>query len=256
MGKSGAAFERLVNIMDELREKCPWDRKQTIQSLRKLTIEEVYELVDEIDHNNLIGIKEEIGDILLHIVFYAKIGAEKNAFTIDEAINDLCDKLIERHPHIYSDVKVKDEEEVKQNWEKIKLKSGKKSILQGVPKSLPSVVKAYRIQEKVAQIGFDWEHKDQVWEKVEEEMAELKEAEESQNRLAIEEEFGDLMFSIVNYARAVNIDPETALSKANNKFIKRFKKMEDFARQEKLQLNDMNIEELDQLWDKAKKLHE
>lgn len=252
MGKNGEAFERLVKIMDELREKCPWDKKQTIASLRPLTIEETYELGDAIIEEDWKGIKEEIGDILLHIVFYAKIGTEKNQFTLDEAIHDLCEKLITRHPHIYGDVKVENEGEVKQNWEKIKMKSGKTSVLSGVPNALPSVVKATRLQEKSKDSGFEWKNRKDVWEKVLEEIKELQEAEESGNQENIEEEFGDLMFSLINYARFLKVDAETALEKTNKKFIRRFTAMEQEARKSGKDLSSMSLEEMDKIWTSIK----
>lgn len=244
------AFERLLIIMDELREQCPWDRKQTFQSLRNLTIEETYELADAILNEDMDEIKEELGDIMLHLVFYAKIADEKGAFDIADSLNAVCDKLIKRHPHIYGDLDVKDEEEVKKNWEQLKLKEGKKSVLSGVPNSLPAMVKAYRMQDKTAQVGFEWDNAEQVWEKVEEEMAEFKETlsnNESQERK--EEEFGDVLFSLINYARFNNIDPETALEKINRKFKQRFEYIEEKATKP---LNDMNLAEMDQLWDEAK----
>ena len=246
------AFLRLISIMDDLREKCPWDRKQTIQSLRQLTIEETYELADAITDEDWQGIKEELGDLLLHIVFYAKIGNERNEFTLSEVITGISDKLVARHPHIYADVSVKDEEDVKKNWEKLKLKEGKTSILSGVPLSLPSMVKAMRLQEKAKQVGFEWENKEQVWEKVEEEIAELNEGIEEQNQLKIEEEFGDLMFSLVNYARFLQIDAENALERTNKKFISRFTRMEEEAMKNGLDLYAMTLEELDTLWNTIK----
>lgn len=245
------AFARLLRIMDELREQCPWDRKQTLQSLRNLTIEETYELADAILENNLDDIKEEIGDLMLHMVFYAKIADEKRAFHIGDALNAVCEKLIKRHPHIYGDLKVADEEEVKKNWEQLKLKEGKRSVLQGVPKSLPAMVKAYRMQEKTKQVGFEWENAEQVWEKVEEEMTELKETMDNNHSFAEkEEEFGDVLFSLINYARFQGIDPETALEKVNQKFKKRFEYIEAHADRN---LKDMSLEEMDALWEKAKK---
>jgi len=246
------AFLRLISIMDDLREKCPWDRKQTIQSLRQLTIEETYELADAITDEDWQGIKEELGDLLLHIVFYAKIGNERNEFTLSEVITGISDKLVARHPHIYADVSVKDEEDVKKNWEKLKLKEGKTSILSGVPLSLPSMVKAMRLQEKAKQVGFEWENKEQVWEKVEEEIAELNEGIEEQNQLKIEEEFGDLLFSLVNYARFLQIDAENALERTNKKFISRFTRMEEEAMKNGLDLYAMTLEELDTLWNTIK----
>jgi len=250
MDKKLEAFARLLKIMDELREKCPWDQKQTFQSLRNLTIEETYELADAILIEDLDEIKEEIGDIMLHMVFYAKIAEEKKAFNIADAINSCCDKLIHRHPHIYGDVKVNGEEDVIKNWEQLKLAEGKKSVLQGVPKSLPAMIKAYRMQEKTAQVGFEWENSAQVWEKVEEEMAEMKETLDkdlSQERK--EEEFGDVIFSMINYARFKGIDPETALERINLKFKNRFEYIEKNAKKD---LNEMTLEEMDKLWNEAK----
>ena len=245
------AFERLLIIMDELREKCPWDQKQTLSSLRHLTIEETYELADAIIENDIEGLKGEIGDVMLHMVFYSKIADEMGAFDIEDVINYLCDKLIRRHPHIYGDVKVQDEAEVKANWEKIKLLEGKKSILEGVPNSLPALVKAFRIQEKAKQVGFEWENKEQVFEKVEEEFKELQDEIYSSNYSVakVEEEFGDLLFSLINYARFLKIDPETALEKTNKKFIQRFKFIEENATKE---LSEMSLVEMDELWKKAK----
>ncbi len=244
------AFQRLLTIMDELREKCPWDRKQTFESLRNLTIEETYELADAILDKDIKGIKEELGDLMLHMVFYAKIAEEKNAFNIADAMNEVCEKLINRHPHIYGDVVADDEETVKKNWEQLKLQEGKKSVLGGVPKSLPAMVKAYRMQEKTAQVGFEWDNAEQVWEKVEEEIAEFKETlvkEESQARR--EEEFGDILFSMINYARFQNIDPETALERINQKFKKRFEYIEENAPKS---MEEMSLEEMDALWNEAK----
>jgi len=239
--------------MDDLREKCPWDRKQTIQSLRQMTLEETYELTDAITDNDWKGIKEELGDLLLHIVFYAKIGKEQNQFTLDEVINGICDKLIARHPHIYDDVKVNDEEDVKKNWEKLKLKEGKKSVLSGVPKTLPAMVKAMRLQEKAKQVGFEWENKDQVWEKVKEEEGELKEAIETGEQVKIEEEFGDLVFSLVNFARFLGIDAENALEVTNKKFTRRFNQMEEEAMASGKDLNNMSLEEMDDIWNHIKR---
>ena len=244
------AFERLLTIMDELREKCPWDRKQTFESLRNLTIEETYELADAILDKDIKGIKEELGDLMLHMVFYAKIAEEKNAFNIADAMNEVCEKLINRHPHIYGDVVANDEETVKKNWEQLKLQEGKKSVLGGVPKSLPAMVKAYRMQEKTAQVGFEWDNAEQVWEKVAEEIAEFKETlvnQESQARK--EEEFGDILFSMINYARFQNIDPETALERINQKFKKRFEYIEANAPKS---MEEMSLEEMDALWNEAK----
>jgi XTP/dITP diphosphohydrolase len=244
------AFARLLKIMDELREQCPWDRKQTIQSLRNLTIEETYELADAILEEDMEGIKEEIGDIMLHMVFYSRIAAEQQAFDIADAINAVCDKLIKRHPHIYGDISVKDEEEVKRNWEQLKLKEGKKSVLEGVPNALPAMVKAYRMQEKTAQVGFEWENSKQVWEKVEEELSEFKhEVDSGASKEKKEEEFGDILFSLINYARFEGIDPETALEKVNRKFKKRFEYIEANANQK---LTEMSLEEMDVLWNEAK----
>ena len=245
------AFARLLTIMDELREQCPWDRKQTFQTLRNLTIEETYELADAILEEDIEGIKEEIGDLMLHMVFYAKIGDEQQSFDIADALNAICDKLIKRHPHIYGDVKVKDEEEVKKNWEQLKLQEGKKSVLAGVPKSLPAMVKAYRMQEKTKQVGFEWENAGQVWDKVEEEIQEFKETlEQDMSQERREEEFGDILFSLINYARFVKIDPETALERVNIKFKKRFEYIEAHAPKD---LNDMTLAEMDLLWEAAKK---
>ena len=237
--------------MDELREKCPWDQKQTIQSLRNLTIEETYELADAISSNNMQELKDEIGDLFLHMVFYCKIAEEKESFTVSDALNAVCDKLIHRHPHIYGDVKVKNEDEVKKNWEKLKLKEGKKSVLEGVPSSLPALVKATRIQEKAKGIGFEWETAKDVWKKVKEEIEEF-ERELSNNTAQTEEEFGDLLFSLVNYARFIELSPESALSKTNQKFIKRFQLMEELITQEKLAIDDLSLEEMDKYWDIAK----
>jgi len=253
MNTNGEAFLRLVKIMDELREQCPWDKKQTIQSLRQLTIEETYELADAISENDWKSIREELGDMMLHIVFYAKIGAEHNQFTLDEVINGICDKLIHRHPHIYSDTKVNDEEDVKKNWEKLKLKEGKTSVLSGVPKSLPSMVKAMRLQEKAKQVGFEWDNRGQVWEKVEEENRELLEAVASGDVNKMEDELGDVFFSLVNFARFLQVDAENALERTNKKFISRFTKMETEAAKEGKQLHDMNLEEMDALWNRVKK---
>lgn len=251
--KPGDAFVRLVQIMDELREQCPWDRKQTIQSLRQMTIEETYELTDAITDENWQGIKEELGDLLLHIVFYAKIGREQHHFTLDDVINAICDKLIARHPHIYADVKVNNEEEVKSNWEKLKLKEGKRSVLSGVPLSLPAMVKAMRLQEKAKQTGFEWDNKEQVWEKVEEEIAELKTAIESGSAVKTEEEFGDVVFSLINYARFLQVDAENALERTNKKFIQRFTRMEQEALRNGKNLNEMTLQEMDDIWNTIKK---
>jgi XTP/dITP diphosphohydrolase len=248
------AFDRLLTIMDELREKCPWDQKQTMETLRPLTIEETYELGDAILDKDLKEVKNELGDLLLHIVFYAKIGSETNDFDISDVINSICEKLIHRHPHIYSDVEVKDEKEVKQNWENLKLKEGKTSVLEGVPKSLPALVKASRIQEKVAGVGFDWEHPDQVWKKVEEEIGELKAEIHNKNQDATENEFGDVLFSLINYARFLKINPENALERTNKKFIKRFQYLESKARTLQKSLSEMTLAEMDVYWEEAKKL--
>jgi MazG family protein len=251
--ENDTAFNRLVKIMDELREKCPWDKKQTIQTLRQLTIEETYELADSITDNDWKGIKEELGDLMLHLIFYAKIGAEQNQFTLDEVINGVCEKLIHRHPHIYSDTHVNDEEDVKKNWEKLKLKEGKTSVLSGVPKSLPSMVKAMRLQEKAKQVGFEWDTKEQVWEKVEEEKAELFEAIESGDINKMEDELGDVFFSLVNFARFLQVDAENALERTNKKFIDRFTRMETEAAKEGKMLHDMSLEEMDSIWNRIKK---
>ena len=239
--------------MDELREKCPWDRKQTIQSLRHLTIEEMYELADAITDENWKGIREEIGDIMLHLLFYSKIAAEHNQFTLKEAIDNICEKLIARHPHIYGDVTVSDERDVSKNWEKLKLKEGKRSVLGGVPNALPAVVKATRLQEKAKQVGFEWDHRDQVWDKVEEEMSEMKEAIASGDQQKIEDEFGDVLFSLINYARFLRIDAENALEKTNKKFIERFTKMEKQALSEGKPLAEMTLGEMDAIWNSIKK---
>jgi len=247
-----AAIDRLLTIMDELREQCPWDKKQTLQSLRHLTIEETYELGDAILDNNLEEVKKELGDLLLHIFFYAKIGSETNTFDIADVAESISEKLIHRHPHIYGNVTVKDEAEVKRNWEKLKLKEGKDSVLEGVPKSLPAVVKASRIQEKVAGVGFDWEHPEQVWEKVQEELAELNTEIKAGNTDAVEAEFGDVLFSMINYARFINVNPESALERTNKKFIKRFQFLEEAAKKEGKELSDMTLIEMDQYWEKSK----
>jgi len=253
MEKNLTAFERLLNIMDELREKCPWDREQTFESLRNLTIEETYELADAVSRNDINDLKKELGDVLLHIVFYAKIASEQNAFDITDVLNAICDKLIHRHPHIYGDVKVKDEEEVKANWEKLKLKEGKNSVLEGVPASLPALVKATRIQDKVKGIGFEWENKEQVWAKVEEEIGEFKAEVDAGNQEKMEQEFGDVLFSMINYARWVGVNPEDALAKTNQKFIRRFQWMENETKKDGKLLQDMNLTEMDIYWEKSKK---
>lgn len=249
--KSLQSFERLLKIMDDLREKCPWDKKQTIESLKNLTIEEVYELADAISEKDMKGVKEELGDVLLHIIFYAKIAQEQKDFTLSEAIEAICDKLVFRHPHIYGDVEVKDEEEVKRNWEQLKLKEGKKSILAGVPTGLPAMIKAFRMQEKTKQVGFEWETAEQVWEKVEEEIAELRAEilEPIQDPDKVEEELGDVFFSLINYARFLKIDPENALERINRKFKTRFEYIESHAIKP---LQEMTLEEMDLLWNQAK----
>ena len=250
-----AALDRLLTIMDELRAKCPWDKKQTLQSLRHLTIEETYELGDAILDNDLEEVKKELGDLLLHIVFYAKIGAEKKEFDIADVATTIADKLVLRHPHIYGDVKVENEKDVKQNWEQIKLKEGKNSVLEGVPKSLPAMVKANRIQDKVAGVGFDWEKPEQVWEKVQEELSELNIEIENGNKNNIEAEFGDVLFSLVNYSRFINVNPENALERTNKKFIQRFKYLEQKAKEAGKLLHDMTLAEMDIFWNEAKTLN-
>ncbi len=247
-----AAFERLLNIMDDLREKCPWDQKQTLESLRHLTIEETYELADAITKNDLDSLKGEIGDLMLHMVFYCKIGSEQNAFDVTSVLTAICDKLVYRHPHIYGDTKAETEEEVKRNWEKLKLKEGKKSVLEGVPSSLPALVKAARIQEKVKGIGFDWDNIDDVWAKVQEELNEFHDEVRLKSDKK-EEEFGDLLFSLINYARFVDVNPENALSLTNNKFINRFQLMEEMIQAENKSIQSMNLAEMDVFWDAAKK---
>ena len=246
------SFLKLIKIMNELREQCPWDKKQTIHTLRQMTIEETYELADAITDNNLKAIKEELGDLLLHIVFYSKIGQEQNAFTLQEVIDGICQKLIVRHPHIYAGVKVKDADEVKQNWEKIKLREGRNSVLDGVPNALPAMIKALRLQEKSKQVGFEWSNKAQVWDKVKEEMEELKEAEKSGIQDKIEDEMGDLLFSLINFARFLQVDPENALERTNKKFIRRFTLMEQEAKKQSRMLHNMTLEEMDDLWNNIK----
>ncbi|MBD1259146.1 nucleoside triphosphate pyrophosphohydrolase [Maribacter polysiphoniae] len=246
------AFDRLLTIMDELREQCPWDKKQTMQTLRHLTIEETYELGDAILEDDLVEVKKELGDVLLHIVFYSKIGSETNDFDIADVCNSICEKLINRHPHIYGDVTVKDEEEVKRNWENIKLKEGKKSVLEGVPKGLPALVKANRVQDKVAGVGFDWEKPEQVFEKVQEELSELQSEIKSGNADKMEAEFGDVLFSLINYARFLNINPENALERTNKKFIGRFQYLESKAKEAGKSLKDMTLGEMDVFWEEAK----
>jgi XTP/dITP diphosphohydrolase len=248
-----AAFGRLLDIMDDLRAKCPWDKKQTLQSLRYLTIEETYELADAILENDLEELKGEIGDLMLHMVFYSKIASETNDFDVADVLHTVCDKLVERHPHIYGDVKAETEEEVKANWEKIKLKSGKKSVLEGVPKSLPAMVKATRIQEKARGVGFDWDNSEQVFEKLKEEIEELKE-EVNEGTDKIEDEFGDVLFSMINYARFVDVDPEAALEKTNKKFIKRFQYLETESAKDGKKLGEMKLEEMDVYWNRAKEI--
>lgn len=248
------SLERLRRIMDELRVECPWDKKQTIHTLRKQTIEETYELADAISESDWTGIKEELGDLLLHIVFYSRIGSEEGKFTLEDVIEGVSNKLVARHPHIYSTVKVENEEDVKQNWEKIKLKEGKKSVLSGVPPSLPAIVKALRLQEKTKQVGFEWDEIGQVKEKVDEEIGELYEAVASNNREEIEQEFGDVLFALVNYARFLDLDPEAALEKTNKKFIRRFQQMEHIAQEQGKHLHDMTLAEMDALWNNVKAL--
>ena len=246
------AFERLLDIMDDLREKCPWDKKQTFQSLRNLTVEEVYELGDAIIENDKNEIKKELGDVLLHIVFYAKMGSETNDFDIADVCNSISDKLIARHPHIYGDATADNEEEVKKNWEKLKLKEGNKSVLAGVPKGLAAMVKATRIQDKVKGVGFDWDNPEQVWDKVEEELNEFKVEVAQRNQEKMEEELGDVFFSLINYARFMNIHPEDALEKTNRKFIKRFQQMENAIKSHNKNITDLNLQQLDEYWEKAK----
>jgi len=253
MSNIESSFTRLVQIMDELREKCPWDKKQTIHTLRQQTIEEAFELVDAITDSDWKSIKEELGDILLHIVFYARIGTEQQQFTLQEVRDGINTKLINRHPHIYGDVNVKDDEEVKRNWEQIKLKEGKTSVLSGVPKALPAMVKAMRLQEKAKQVGFEWEHKEQVWDKIEEEHKELLDAVKSGDQKHIEEEMGDVFFSLINYSRFLKVDAENALELTNKKFISRFTKMETAAKKEGKKLDDMTLTEMDELWNNIKK---
>ncbi len=257
--KLSQSFLKLVSIMDDLREKCPWDKKQTIQSLRQLTIEETYELADAITEKDWKGIKEELGDLLLHILFYAKIGSEQKQFELEEVIKSVSEKLIFRHPHIYGDpsnegklTKVNDDEDVKRNWENLKLKEGKRSVLGGVPKSLPATVKAMRLQEKAKQVGFEWENKDQVWEKVEEEIKELKEVIDTGQQAKVEEEFGDVIFSMINYARFLQVDAENALELTNKKFIHRFTQMEQLALKEGKDLTSMSLAEMDDIWNSVK----
>jgi XTP/dITP diphosphohydrolase len=248
------AFERLLIIMDELREKCPWDQKQTLESLRHLTIEETYELADAITDKNMNDLKGEIGDLMLHMAFYSKIASESGHFDMADVLNAICDKLIFRHPHIYGDTVVADEEEVKQNWEKLKLKEGKKSVLEGVPNSLPALVKASRIQDKVKGIGFEWDNRTQVWDKVEEEIAEFHAEVAAGNQEKMEEEFGDVLFALINYARWVNVNPEDALAKTNRKFINRFQWMENETKKDGKSIGDMSLAEMDIYWEASKKI--
>ena len=248
------AFLRLLTVLDTLRTQCPWDKKQTMETLRHLTIEETYELSDAILEGDMQEIKKELGDLMMHLVFYARIGSETNSFEITDVLNGVCDKLINRHPHIYGDVEVKDEEEVKQNWEKLKLKEGKKSVLEGVPKSLPALVKASRIQDKVKAVGFDWEEPGQVWDKVQEELQELQDEVALGDQDAVEAEFGDVLFSMINYARFLNVNPEDALERTNKKFIKCFKYLEAKAKEIGKSLSDMTLSEMDVYWNEAKKL--
>lgn len=252
MKNKAKAFVRLVEIMDRLREECPWDKKQTIDSLRYLTIEEMYELSDAILDKNMDEIKKELGDLMLHIVFYSRIASEKKHFDITDVLNSISDKLIHRHPHIYGDVIANDVKQVKENWEKLKLKEGKNSVLEGVPKSLPAIVKAYRIQEKVRGIGFDWENKNQVWDKFQEEIKEFQNEEKKNNANKMEEEFGDVLFSLVNYSRFVNINPEDALEKTNKKFMRRFKYMEQKIKEDGFDLSKLSFEQMNRFWDMAK----
>ena len=252
MTSAGESFERLIAIMDDLRENCPWDKKQTIESLRQLTLEETYELTEAISENDWKSIKEELGDLLLHIIFYTKIASEKNEFSVHDVINGICEKLIARHPHIYGEVQVENEDDVKRNWEKLKLKEGKKSVFSGLPKALPSLVKAMRVQEKAKQVGFEWETKEQVWQKVEEEIGELKEAIALKDQNKTEDEFGDVVFSLVNFARFLNVDAENALERTNKKFIDRFTRMEKAALASGKSLNEMTLEEMDAIWNQIK----
>ena len=255
MQKKTEAFSRLITIMDELREKCPWDKKQTFDSLRYLTIEEMYELSDAILDKDMEEIKKELGDVLLHIVFYSRIASETNDFDISDVIHSLCDKLVHRHPHIYGDVKVKDEAEVKKNWELLKLKEGRKSVLEGVPKSLPAIIKSFRIQEKVRGVGFDWDNKTQVWDKVLEEIEELKVEVEKGDLDRIESEFGDVLFALTNYSRFIDVNPEDALERTNKRFIKRFQIMENEIRENGKDMSEMSLTEMDVYWEKAKKIY-
>ena len=253
MSEANKAFARLVTIMDELREKCPWDKKQTIHTLRQMTLEETYELTSAITENNWAGIKEELGDLLLHIIFYAKIGKEKSLFSLEDVINGICEKLIARHPHVYGNVEVQNDEDVKRNWENLKLKEGKTSVLSGVPTALPALIKAMRLQEKAKQVGFEWENKEQVWKKVEEEITEMEEAIQKNDQKKSEEELGDVLFSLVNFARFLNVDAENALELTNNKFIYRFTKMEEEALANNKALAEMSLEEMDAIWNDIKR---
>jgi XTP/dITP diphosphohydrolase len=254
MNEKLKAFDRILTIMDELRAQCPWDKKQTLESLRPLTIEETYELSDAIIKQNMKSLKEELGDVLLHIIFYAKIGEERGDFDMATVINSLCEKLIHRHPHIYGDVQVDNEEQVKQNWEKLKMKEGRKSVMEGVPAGLPAMIKAWRIQDKARQVGFEWDHIADVWAKVEEEMRELVEAVAASNKDKIEDEFGDMVFALVNYSRFLDIDPEAALERTNLKFLKRFGHIEQVALGQGKSLQDMTLQEMDVIWNEAKNL--
>ncbi|MEZ4722674.1 MAG: nucleoside triphosphate pyrophosphohydrolase [Flavobacteriales bacterium] len=247
------AFERLLQIIARLRRECPWDRKQTIESLRYLTIEETYELSDAIIDNDLEEVKNELGDLIMHVVFYSQIGSELKSFNIADVLNSVSDKLVRRHPHVYGDVNVNDAEEVKRNWEQIKLAEGKKSVLEGVPKSLPAMVKANRIQEKARGIGFDWDHQDQVWEKLHEELGELKHEIDHGDQSKVEDEFGDVLFSMINYARFIGINPEDALERTNKKFIKRFQYLENQAEVNGTKLSEMTLEEMEAIWQEAKR---
>jgi XTP/dITP diphosphohydrolase len=255
MSEANEAFARLVTIMDELREKCPWDKEQTIHTLRQMTLEETYELTSAITENNWSGIKEELGDLLLHIIFYAKIANEKSLFSLEDVINGICEKLIARHPHVYGNVEVQNDEDVKRNWENLKLKEGKTSVLSGVPTALPALIKAMRLQEKAKQVGFEWENKEQVWKKVEEEVTEMEEAINKNDRQKTEEELGDVLFSLVNFARFLNIDAENALELTNKKFIFRFTKMEQEAVAKNRRLTEMSLEEMDAIWNDIKQKH-
>jgi len=252
MHKKLKAFERLLSVMDELREKCPWDKKQTLESLRHLTIEETYELSDAILSNNIQEVKNELGDLMLHLVFYSKIASENNFFNIEDVLNGICKKLIHRHPHIYSDIKNLSEEEVKKNWEKLKLQEGKKSVLEGVPNSLPAIIKAHRIQEKVKGVGFEWKEVEDVINKIKEEVDELQEELKNKEQSKIEDEFGDILFSLINYARYIGVNAEDALEKTNKKFISRFNYIEQYAKKSNRELSEMSLEEMDKLWVKSK----